>query len=168
MAAKYADGVMLNASHPDDVAWASDRVDEGLADRDPDREDPEFVVYASVSVAESAEAARAVARHPVAFVVGGADERVLDRHGIDRDRASEIGRTIEAGDFEAAFDLVTPAMLAAFAVAGTPAEVATQFDALLEDADGIVVGSPLGPDPAEGVRLAGAAMDRSDRAERGR
>jgi 5,10-methylenetetrahydromethanopterin reductase len=168
MAAKYADGVLLNASHPDDVAWAAERVEEGLAERDSGREDPEFVVYAGVSVAEDGAAARDVARQPVAFVVGGADEHVLDRHGIDRDRAKKVGAAVEAGEFEEAFDLVTPAMLEAFAVAGTPAEVAGRFDALLEHADGIVVGSPLGPDPAAGIRLAGAAVDRSTRAGRGR
>jgi len=168
MAAKHADGVLLNASHPDDVAWASERVEEGMADRDPDRDDPDFVVYAGVSVAEDAAAARRMARQPVAFVVGGADERALDRHGIDRDRAAEVGAAIEAGDFEDAFDLVTPAMLDAFAVAGTPADVAERIDALLEYADGIVVGSPLGPEPAAAIRLAGAAVDRSTRAERGR
>lgn len=168
MAAKHADGVLLNASHPDDVAWASERVEEGLAERDPDRDDPDFVVYAGVSVAEDAAAARTVARQPVAFVVGGADERALDRHGIDRDRASEVGAAIEAGDFEDAFDLVTPAMLDAFAVAGTPGDVAERIDALLEYADGIVVGSPLGPEPAAAIRLAGAAVDRSTRAERDR
>ena len=168
MAAKYADGVLLNASHPDDVAWAAERVKEGLAERDPDREDPEFVVYAGVSVAEDGVAARDVARQPVAFVVGGADEHVLDRHGIDADRAREVGAAVEAGEFEEAFDLVTPAMLDAFAVAGTPGDVVDRFDALLEHADGIVVGSPLGPDPAEGIRLAAEAIDRSVRAERDR
>ncbi|MFW5903155.1 MAG: 5,10-methylenetetrahydromethanopterin reductase, partial [Halolamina sp.] len=149
MAAKYADGVLLNASHPDDVAWAAGRVDEGLAERDPDREAPEFVVYAGVSVAEDGSTARDVARQPVAFVVGGADEHVLDRHGIDREHARAVGAAVEAGEFETAFDLVTPAMLDAFAVAGMPDEVAKRFDALLKYADGVVVGSPLGPDPAE-------------------
>ncbi|MFQ3293980.1 MAG: 5,10-methylenetetrahydromethanopterin reductase [Halobacteriales archaeon] len=168
MAAKYADGVLLNAAHPDDVAWAAERVEEGVEERDPDRDNPEFVVYAGVSVAEDAAGARRVARQPVAFVVGGAAAPVLDRHGIDRDRAKEIGAAVEAGDFEDAFDLVTPAMLDAFAVAGTPPEVADRFDALLEYADGIVVGSPLGPAPATAVRLAGAAVDRSTRVERDR
>jgi 5,10-methylenetetrahydromethanopterin reductase len=168
MAAKYADGVLLNAAHPDDVAWAAERVGEGLDERDPDRGDLEFVVYAGVSVAEDAAAARTVARQPVAFVVGGAADPVLDRHGIDRDRANAVGAAVEAGEFEEAFDLVTPAMLGAFAVAGTPDDVADRFDALLEHADGIVVGSPLGPDPAEAIRLAGAAVDRSTRAGRGR
>jgi 5,10-methylenetetrahydromethanopterin reductase len=161
MAAKYADGVLYNGSHPRDIAWASDRVEEGLDDRPDHRGDFEFVAYASVSVAEDASAAREAARPPVAFIAGSAPDPVLDRHGIDHDRASEVGETIAAGEFTQAFDLVTEDMLSAFCIAGTPDTVENRIAAILEDADGIVIGSPLGPDLATAIDLAGDAVRRT-------
>ncbi|MFB6082226.1 MAG: 5,10-methylenetetrahydromethanopterin reductase [Halanaeroarchaeum sp.] len=160
MAGKYADGVLVNASHRDDVAWAADRVAEGCEERDDARDDPEVAVYASVSVAEDEAAAVEAARPPVAFIAAGADERVLDRHGVEVDRAETIGEHIEAGRFEEAFAAVTAPMLEAFSIAGTVDAVADQFAGVLDHADGVVVGSPLGPDRETAVDLAAEALAR--------
>jgi 5,10-methylenetetrahydromethanopterin reductase len=165
MAGKHADGLLFNGSHPDDLAWARDRVEEGLADRLDERgpaDDFELVAYASVSVAEDPEAARGAARPPVAFIAAGAAPPVLERHGVDADRADDIGDHISAGEFEAAFDLVTPAMIDAFSVTGTVEEVSERMAAVLDYADGVVVGAPVGPDLEEAITLAGAARRRAD------
>jgi len=164
MSAKHADGVLLNASHPDDFAWAADRVAEGLAERPDERGEFDFTAYASVSVAEREDAAREAARPPVAFIVGGAAPPVLSRHDIDADLAAEIGATIEAGEFREAFGMVTPAMIDAFSVAGTEETVAERLAEILSYADGVVAGAPLGPDLETAVSLAGAAIDRATRA----
>ncbi|GGL68923.1 5,10-methylenetetrahydromethanopterin reductase [Halocalculus aciditolerans] len=157
MAGKRADGVLVNASHPDDAAWAADRIAEGRAERE---EPSEFTsaAFASVSVAEDGAAAREAARPPVAFIAAGAEPPVLDRHGIDRERASDIGDAIEAGAFTDAFDAVSDAMLDAFSIAGTPEEVEARIAALREHLDGVVAGSPLGPDRATAVDLLGDAF----------
>lgn len=89
---------------------------------------------------------------------------MLDRHGIDEERADAIGERIEAGEFGEAFEAVTPAMIEAFCIAGTPDSVTERVGEILEYADGIVAGSPLGPDLEEAVSLAGAAIDRGSRA----
>ena len=164
MSAKHADGVLLNASHPDDFAWAADRVAEGLAERPDERGEFDFTAYASVSVAEREDAAREAARPPVAFIVGGAAPPVLSRHDIDADLAAEIGATIEAGEFREAFGMVTSAMIDAFSVAGTEETVAERLAEILSYADGVVAGAPLGPDLETAVSLAGAAIDRATRA----
>jgi hypothetical protein len=91
MAAKHADGVLYNGAHPRDYEWAAERVAEGLDARPDDRGEFDFAAYAPVSVAGDREAAREVARYPVAFVVGSAPDPVLDRHGIDRETAREVG-----------------------------------------------------------------------------
>lgn len=161
MAAKYADGVLYNGSHPRDIAWASDRVDEGRADRPDHRGEFEFLAYASVSIADDADAAREAARPPVAFITGSAPDPVLDRHGIDPNRAGEVSEAISAGEFTQAFELVTDEMLTAFAVAGTPATVQGRFESLLKHVDGIVVGSPLGPDLERAIDLAATAIRRA-------
>jgi 5,10-methylenetetrahydromethanopterin reductase len=159
MAAKYADGVLINASHPDDVAWAVEQVEDGLRTRPDERGAFDVLVFASVSVASSRDAAEEAARPPVAFIASGADPRVLDRHGIDADQAAAIGRLIEVGSFADAFAAVTPAMIEAFCIAGTAEQVAKKMDAIAESVDGIVAGSPLGPDPAAAIELIAEASD---------
>jgi len=161
MAAKHADGVLYNGSHPRDLAWAADRVEEGLAERPDDRGALDFAAYASVSVAEDGAAARAAARPPVAFIAAGAADPLLERHDLDADVAAEIGEHVEAGRFEAAFEAVTPAMVDAFSIAGTPATVADRVAAVLEHADSLVVGAPLGPDLESAIGLAGSVLRES-------
>jgi 5,10-methylenetetrahydromethanopterin reductase len=162
MAGKRADGLLFNGSHPDDLAWARERVEEGVAERDEaDGDEFELAAYAAVSVAADRETAREAARPPVAFIAAGAAPPVLDRHGLDPDRAERIGESISAGDFSTAFEAVSPAMLDAFSMAGTVPEVADRMAAVLDHADGIVVGSPLGPDPSSAVDLAAEAYERA-------
>jgi 5,10-methylenetetrahydromethanopterin reductase len=174
MSAKHADGALFNGSHPRDLTWAREQVDAGLADRrEPADEsgDPsaplvdaagfELAAYASVSVAEDPAAAREAARPPVAFIAAGAADPVLARHDLDTERAAAIGDAIAAGAFSEAFGAVSEAMIDAFAVAGTVEDVAERFDALLASADGLVVGSPLGPDLDRAIELAAAALRRA-------
>ena len=158
MSGKHADGVLINASHPKDVAWSADRIDEGRADRPEEYGTFDSVVYASVSVAEERAAAREAARPPVAFIVGGAADPVLDRHDIDREAAERISEHLESGDLRAAFEVVTPRMIDAFCAAGTPADLEERIETLLEHVDGVVIGAPLGPDPEQAISLAGRAL----------
>jgi 5,10-methylenetetrahydromethanopterin reductase len=163
MAGKHADGVLVNGTHPRDLSWAADRVAEGAAERPGDADAVQTLVFASVSVADDADRARTAARRPVAFIVAGAPEPVLDRHDLDHECASEVGAAIEAGEFGRADDLVTPAMLDAFAAAGDVDAVAARLSALLDHADGVVVAAPLGPDPERAIELAAAALARATR-----
>jgi len=159
MAAKHADGLLYNGSHPKDLAWARDQVDDGLDDRPEGRGEFDLIAYAAVSIDEDGAAAREAARPPVAFIAGGAAPPVLDRHDIDADAAAEIGEHVSAGEFSAAFERVTPAMIDAFCLAGTPETVRERAESLAEHADGLVVGSPLGPDLEAAVDLAAEAVD---------
>jgi 5,10-methylenetetrahydromethanopterin reductase len=158
MAGKYADGILFNGSHPADLSWARDRVEEGREERADDLPAPELLAYASVSVAADEDAAREAARPPVAFIVGGAAPPVLQRHGIDEAAAETVRDRLEGGDYTDAFDAVTPGMVDAFAAAGTPEAVGERLAALLEHADGLLLGSPLGPDLEAAVGLASEAL----------
>jgi 5,10-methylenetetrahydromethanopterin reductase len=168
MAGKHADGLLFNGSHPDDLAWAREQVEKGKRERPPTRGDDEFdlAAYASVSVSEDAEAAREAARPPVAFIAAGAAPPVLERHGIDAERANAIGEKISGGEFSEAFGLVTPTMIDSFCMAGTEEAVAARMAAVLDHADSVVVGSPLGPDLDSAITLAAAAHDRATRTSR--
>ncbi|MGZ0746884.1 5,10-methylenetetrahydromethanopterin reductase [Haloparvum sp. AD34] len=158
MAAKHADGLLYNGSHPKDLAWARDQVDDGLADRPDHRGDFDLVAYSAVSIAEDPEAAREAARPAVAYITASAAPPVLARHGVDRATAEAIGDDISAGEFSAAFDAVTDEMIDAFCIAGTPADVRERAEDLAEYADGLVVVSPLGPDLEQAVDLAADAV----------
>jgi len=161
MAAKHADGLLFNGSHPADLRWAREQVADGLDDRLDGLGAFDLAAYASVSVADDATAAREAARPPVAFIAAGAAPPVLDRHDLDHGRADDIGAALSAGDFEAAFDRVSPAMIDAFCIAGTVDTVADRMAAVLDHADSLVVGSPLGPDLDAAIDLAATAHDRA-------
>ncbi|MGM0604309.1 MAG: 5,10-methylenetetrahydromethanopterin reductase [Halobacteriota archaeon] len=161
MAGKHADGLLFNGSHPDDLAWARSQVDRGIDDRPDERGPFSLYAYASVSVASDEQTALEAARPPVAFIAAGVAPPVLDRHGIDATLAATIGERIAEGAFGDAFELVTPEMIDAFAMTGDVESVADRMRAVLEDADGIVVGSPIGPTLNEAVPLAAEAFDRA-------
>ncbi|ELY54292.1 5,10-methylenetetrahydromethanopterin reductase [Natronolimnohabitans innermongolicus] len=161
MSAKHADGVLINAAHPRDLEWAAEQIERGLDDRSPDRGSFESLAFASVSVAGEEEAAREAARPPVAFIAGGAAEPVLERHDIDREAAEDVSDALERGDLNEAFGHVTPEMIDAFCIAGTTETVAERFDAALEHVDGIVVGSPLGPNLEDAIDRASEALARA-------
>ena len=164
MSAKHADGVLINASHPRDLEWAAEQVEIGLADRPDDRGAFESLAFASVSVADTDDAAREAARPPVAFIAGGAAPPVIERHGLDTDAVETVRGHLEAGDLSDAFAAVTPTMIDAFAIAGTTETVADQFADALSFVDGIVVGSPLGPDLEAAIENASRALALAQRA----
>ncbi|WP_049922084.1 5,10-methylenetetrahydromethanopterin reductase [Halopiger djelfimassiliensis] len=164
MSAKHADGVLINAAHPRDLEWAAGEIERGLADRPDEHGAFESLAFASVSVADDESAAREAARPPVAFIVGGAADPVLERHDIDREAASDVSAALERGELPEAFDRVTDDMIDVFCIAGTTATVAERFAAALEHVDGIVVGSPLGPDLEAAVEYASEALSRATRA----
>ncbi|MDZ7688963.1 MAG: 5,10-methylenetetrahydromethanopterin reductase [Halobacteriales archaeon] len=146
MASDHGDGILINASHPDDFEWSLEQIGET---------DAEIVAYTSFSVSEDRESAKKVARQPVAFIASASPPPVLERHGIDAELAEEIGEHVERGEFSEAFAKVSDAMLDAFSVWGTPDECAERVEELYETGvDTVVVGSPLGPEPADAIRVA--------------
>jgi 5,10-methylenetetrahydromethanopterin reductase len=160
MAAENADGVLVNASHPDDYAWAAEQVNSGLDSRADSRDAFTFAAFASVSVDTDASAAENAARPPVAFIAAGAPEEVIERHGLDAGRTEEIGAAISAGEFDRAYDLVTANMLDTFCIAGTPSSVADRIASIREYTDAFVAASPLGPDRKEAIELLGEVRER--------
>lgn len=155
MAAEHADGILVNAAHPRDYAWAADQISIGREDRDETRGPLTTAAFASVSIAEDGETARAAARPPVAYIVGGAAGPILQRHGIDTDQAATIERLLGAGEHERAYDHVTPTMLDAFCIAGGPETVVKRIERLFTYVDAFVAASPLGPDRQQAISLLG-------------
>ena len=83
------------------------------------------------------------------------DEQGLGTVGLSRDHFSETKRHVDAGDYAAARNAVTPEMMK-LAVVGTPKDAIAKIEMLAEaGVTQVSVGGPLGPDPAESIRLFG-------------
>ena len=112
-----------------------------------------IVLGAVTVVDEDGTRARAAARREVAMyvdVVGALDPTAP----VEPELLRRIGALVAAGDHAAAGALIPDDMLSLFAFAGTPADVATQAEAVL-DAGALRVdfGTPHGIDEEHGVEL---------------
>jgi len=74
------------------------------------------------------------------------------------DDMAPIGRLIADGNYEAAWELVTPDMIR-LGITGNPDDVITQIEALADAGiDEVSLGGPLGPNPEEAIALMGSTV----------
>ncbi len=156
MAGQIADGVLVNASHPDDFNYAVPLVKKGAKKAGRDPEEVEICAYTSFSADKNGEKAAAEAKIVVAFIVAGSPETVLSRHGIKPEEAAAVSGAIGKGDFGAALGAVSDEMIRAFSVSGTPDDCKMRVEELLATGvTQIVVGSPIGPNKERAIKLIG-------------
>ena len=156
LAGAIGDGVLINASHPEDFKYAVPVIRQGAEKAGRKPQDVQICAYASFSADKDREKAIGAAKMVVAFIVAGSPENVLDRHGIAPEEAQKIQGALAKYDFGAAMAAVTPKMAEAFSVAGTPADCLARVDELLKTGvTQIVVGSPIGPDKERSIKLIG-------------
>jgi len=156
LAGAIGDGVLINASHPEDFKYAVPVIRQGAEKAGRKPQDVQICAYASFSADKDREKAIGAAKMVVAFIVAGSPENVLDRHGISLEEAQKIQGALAKYDFGAAMAAVTPKMAEAFSVAGTPADCLARVDELLKTGvTQIVVGSPIGPDKERSIKLIG-------------
>ncbi|MBE0523718.1 MAG: 5,10-methylenetetrahydromethanopterin reductase [Methanosarcinales archaeon] len=156
LAGELGNGALVNASHPRDFEFAVKLLKEGAAS-DTDRDFSQFDVgaYTSFSVAENREKAVAAARPVVAFITAGSPPDVLKRHGIPQEDSTRLNEAFKKG-FKRAVQEVTDDMIMAFSICGTPGDCIEQIHELIEaGVTQIVVGSPIGPDRTEAIKLVG-------------
>jgi len=154
LAGKIGDGVLINASHPKDVEYAMGSVKEGIrqAGKNPDQVD--VAAYTSFSVHEDLKKATKAAVPVVAFIAAGSPPVLLERHGIDVQKTEEIKAALKVNDWGKAFASVTPEMIGAFSVCGTPDLCIERINELLKSGiSQFVVGSPIGPNVREAINL---------------
>lgn len=156
LAGMIADGVLINASHPDDFKFAVPMIRQGAEKAGRRPEDVQVCAYASFSADKDPAKAGNAAKMVVAFIVAGSPENVLERHGIGQDDARKIAEAIAKGDFKSVMAGVTPQMVEAFSIAGTPENCRARVDELLKTGvTQIVVGSPIGPNRESAIKLIG-------------
>jgi len=156
LAGAISDGVLINASHPDDFKFALPMIRQGAERAGRSPEDVQVCAYASFSADKDQARAVGASKIVVAFIVAGSPENVLERHGIGMDEARAISDAISRFDFKAAMDAVTPGMTEAFSISGSPADCRARVDELLNTGvTQIVVGSPIGPNKESAIKLIG-------------
>jgi len=154
LAGKIGDGVLINACHPKDVEYAVSCVKEGVTAAGKRYEVIDVAAYTSFSVHEDIKKANKAAVPVVSFIVAGSPPQVLERHGIDVNKAFEIKEALKANDWGRAFGGVTPEMINAFSVSGTPDTCIERIAELLKSGiSQFVVGSPIGGNVREAIDL---------------
>jgi len=154
LAGKIGDGVLINACHPKDVEYAVSCVREGVNAAGKKFNEIDVAAYTSFSVHEDIKKANKAAVPVVSFIVAGSPPQLLERHGIDVKKAEEIKEALKANDWGRAFSGVTPEMISAFSVCGTPDMCIERIAELLKSGiSQFVVGSPIGSNVREAINL---------------
>lgn len=153
-AGKIGDGVLINACHPKDVEYAVSCVKKGISAAGKSLNEIDVAAYTSFSVHEDIKKANKAAVPVVSFIVAGSPPQLLERHGIDVKKAEEIKEALKANDWGRAFGGVTPEMISAFSVCGTPEMCIERIAELLKSGiSQFVVGSPIGANVRKAINL---------------
>jgi 5,10-methylenetetrahydromethanopterin reductase len=154
LAGRISDGVLVNASHPSDLDYAVRGIKRGVDEAGRKMEELDVAAYTSFSISESAEKAKGAAKPVVAFIVASSPPLVLERHGITARDAGRVRDAITSGKFGDAIAGVNDAMLDAFCIYGAPADCIGKIEEILKTGvTQLVVGSPIGPDPAASIEI---------------
>jgi len=159
LAGAMADGVLINASHPDDFKYAVPVIRQGAEKAGRKASDVKVCAYASFSADKDKAKAVNASKMVVAFIVIGSPANVLERHGINPEATAKISSSIAKGDFGSAIAGVTSEMVDAFSISGTPDDAKARIEELTKTGvDQIVVGSPIGPDKERSIKLIGKSI----------
>ncbi len=154
LAAEIGDGVLINASHPEDISKAIGFLKKGLAKAGKVDEDLIVAAYTSFSIARKPEKAVKAVVPVVAYIVAGCPEAVLQKHGISERTATQIREGIIKGNWKEAFSHITDEMIESFSVSGTPEIVVEKVSKLIRaGTTQIVAGSPIGPDIRKSINM---------------
>lgn len=164
---KEIDEIKIGGSaNPDVVPYFRTLLDTAASDAGRSRGPVEIAIGAVTVVDRDGAAAKALARREVALylpVVAQLDKTM----NIDPELLQRLGEAAERYDFEAAGALVSDELLARFAFAGTPEQVAEQAHALFAaGAQRVEFGTPHGLRPETGLQLLGEAVLPALQAER--
>jgi 5,10-methylenetetrahydromethanopterin reductase len=151
--------VLINASHPSDVEYAVKLANEGMRQANKSASDVDIAAYTSFSVNEDIKKALKAATPVVAFIVAGSPPPILEKHKIDVAKADELRAALKAGDFGKAFAAVTPEMINAFSICGTPDMCIERIAELRKiGISQFVVGSPIGTNVKNAIDLIGSKI----------
>ena len=161
LAGELADGVLLNASHPEIVRNMLQHLDEGLRKRtEEERRTFRIFVHMCLSVSEDREKAIKAAKPVVAYIAAGLPDEYV-RDDKMRELISRIRAALLEGGSSKAVPLVTEELVDMLSVSGTLRECMDRIEQLLKLREniGVVFGSPLAPSQDEAIKLLRALVD---------
>jgi 5,10-methylenetetrahydromethanopterin reductase len=155
-AGAVGDGVLINGSHPDDFKAAVSLIKRGAESSGKNIKEIDVAAYTCFSIDEDAEKAMSAAKPVAAFIIAGAPDAILERHGIPLENKKEIADAITEGSFKELPALITDKMIDKFAIAGD-FEMCLKKAKELESAGvtQLVAGSPLGSNKEKSIKLIG-------------
>jgi 5,10-methylenetetrahydromethanopterin reductase len=154
LAGKLGDGVLINASHPEDVDYAIKRVKEGVYAAGKQLNELDIGAYTAFSVHEDLKKAMKAVVPVVAFIVAGSPTKLLEKHDINLEKVAEIGKALKANDWGRAFGMVSHEMIEAFSICGTPNMCIERIGKLFKlGISQFIVGSPIGPNVKKAITL---------------
>ena len=159
LASQIGDGVLINASHPLDVEEAMKHIRLGVMESGKGLESLDIAAYTSISIDRDEKKAEKAVKPVVAYIAAGSPRLILERHDIPPQLVEEIRSDITKGKWGEAFSKVTPEMVEAFSVCGTPETCVEKIQALTKlGVTQVVAGSPLGLNVRESIDLLGSTV----------
>ncbi|OKY77690.1 MAG: Coenzyme F420-dependent N5N10-methylene tetrahydromethanopterin reductase Mer [Candidatus Methanohalarchaeum thermophilum] len=142
---EIGEGVLVNASHKKDLEFAIDKIGN---------KDTDIAPHTCFSIAENRERARKKTKPVVSYVVSNIPEKVIEKHGLSKKRVNKISDCIKKGDTKKAINHVSSKMIDVFSISGTLDDCINKISNLNDlEIDHIVLGSPLGPNYKESLKL---------------
>ncbi|WNY24971.1 5,10-methylenetetrahydromethanopterin reductase [Methanolapillus millepedarum] len=156
MAGAVSDGVLINASHPDDFRFAVPQIRAGADVARRNFNEIDVAAYTCFSIDADADAAKKKAAPVVAFIAAGAPDTILSRHGINPEIKKELGAEISKGNFKALNSLVSDQMIDKFSISGDSEFCEKRMRELEKTGvTQLVAGSPLGVSKEKAIKNIG-------------
>ena len=149
------DGSLPMITPPESAAYMVAAITAGARDAGRDPAEVDIAGCAWLSLASNRGEATNVLRQMVSYFGPYLETPALATIGLTGDDFRAINRLVKAGRYEEAESLVTDEMTD-LAIRGTPEEVIRRIEIIADmGITQINLGGPLGPDPAEAIRLMG-------------
>jgi len=155
MSGAIGDGSLPMITPPESAAYMVEAISAGAREAGRNPAEVDIAGCGWLSLAKDRGEATEVLRKMVSYFGPYLEAPALATIGLAPEDFSEIGRLVEAGCSGEAASLVTDQMTD-LAIRGTPADVIQRIEAIADmGITQVSLGGPLGPDPAEAIRLMG-------------
>ncbi len=149
------DGSLPMITPPESASYMVSSILQGARDAGRNPAEIDIAGCAWLSLAQERSEATNVLRQMVSYFGPYLEAPALETIGLGLDDFRPLGRLVEAGRYDEASNLVTDQM-ADLAIRGTPEDVIRRIETIADmGVTQISLGGPLGPDPAEAIRLMG-------------
>ncbi len=149
------DGSLPMITPPESAAYMVSAIAAGAKEAGRDMAEIDIAGCGWLSLAEDRSEATDILRQMVSYFGPYLEAEALATIGLAPEDFQEQGRLVEAGRYDEAARLVTDRMTD-LAIRGTPEDVIRRIESVADmGITQVNLGGPLGPDPAEAIRLMG-------------